>query len=401
MKQALFSIITFIACTICLLTSCQNLEEPLSVPNENELDFTEYSVSIVVPDKMDTRNSKSDLSTGEFGVDGLLEFPNREVNKLWYAIYYDKNLVQNNTVSRENTQEPFSFTFRLKGYVDPSKIELFFWAGQNSDPVAVTTSESNKSIYGSSIYLNFINKWVCVQASVLNKNCSIGNSFTLFTPFITEAESKETSRSFLLKRAFSEIHVLSDDFIVTDLKKEDKWKDGIHVFPGFGTEKFNKNVLSIQNNLTQPYLWYFDDSEEYFKDQIFAQKCLYQEPYFFNSLSGNLKERTTYKNREMDYWCCLYVFSPVPISNFNYLNLMVMNENNVASSPAQSKAEYISLEIPNQLILPNHKYVFYNKSRENGGSGFIDGVYIHDFDVTVTENADWDNSKTDQAYERI
>ena len=383
MKHRLLTFALMGAFASTMLFSCKNAEEPLPpVGDMDSGDMIEYSISVNVPDEMRTRAA----STGNLGSSGIYEFPLRTIDKLWYAMYYDGSLKSQSTITR-NDNNPFSISLRVDGDTDPSKVWFFFWAGNSED--VIYTNQSNYPS-GAILSLDYNKRVVELSTSYFFSNLKFYDSFTGYFPFSTSDDKSVRTCSFTLKRPFAQFHLLTDDFLseTSDLYKD--YPQGIACAAGFGTEPVSNSVNAQMQLATK---WHFDEdpTSTFNKDDL---EWTFVNTKFVNPLNGS--QRTTFKDRKMDYLGVFFTFATTSPDNFSKDKLnFAIAASNTANFPQYSDYfnKYISVQLPEEGIKANNKYVIYNKSREDGGSGFLDGFF--DYEILVNHDGVWDEPNTD------
>ena len=370
MKHKFLTLALSVAFASTMLFSCSNAEEP-NTPPTNELnnsDLVEYAISVDIPDEMRTR----DAATASIGESGLYEFENRTIDKLWYAIYYNGTLKTSGVTLREDVN-PFKLSYSASSDTDPSKLYFFFWAGNSDDLIATNTSNKDLEINDSKlIALNFTNKNVEVNHTLFNQeNFKNYDSFAGYFQFTDNSLDTNRSKSFILKRPFSEIHCLTDDFQVTDLK--DQFTSGSYCFAGFTTSKMSK-YTEIQY---MPNKWNYENSTLESNNTNLSSSKPNGFGYFFNDLNNTISS-VFYKNRTFDYLSCFYIFTPIPYKEFDYLNFIITNSR---SQYVAFQTNYIyPIQLPEEGIKPNTKYVI------------ITSLYDK-YEILVDEDQSWDGTQ--------
>lgn len=386
------------ALSLLALASCTQAEEPAKDYNPlDEKETVEWPVSISLPDEFRTRGA----AEGLVGPDGLYAF-SREIDRLWYAVYYNEELLYDSEDASApetiKTDDGFSVMFKLHQQADPSKVRIFFWAGNAGDNVSVADRTASEGIT-----LNFKNRCVSVDPKYMNGNNTALQEYDSFSGYITLAESKERAehhQKIVLKRPFAQIHVLSDEFISPGVNMD--FPEGVTVVPGFGTDKADSS--NYAENLMAPYTWFYDASYSLtpaYRDGEYIYKLNDYE--FTNTLSGASPERVTFKEREMDYLGCFYVFAPVQKAPLKYAvssgNSSTLGKINLAfrkKGAALSASEFASVDIPAEGLQANNRYVIYNHESSAGGPGGPgDGGFITDnFTFEIVADPEW--SGTDE-----
>ena len=320
---------------------------------------------------------------GAIGESGLFEFPTANINRLRYGVYADGELITNKSITRTGSS-PFSISLTLEQYVDPTKIYLFFWADNQ-----VNNLYDNYSI-------DFKKRTVSGYATAYGENSDVPWDYgykDAFTGYFQLASSKEDvnrSKTFILKRPFAEIHILTDEIYKTDITSY--FDRGTRTYLGFGDDESRYSNCTTQ--LYKPEVWHYDSSEDSTFDKgdfEFRQfPCLtgtsYQKYYppFINTFDGTYS--TEFKGRDMEYIGCFFVFVPENGSFFKYINgdqTRNLDKINIAVNKngynfRDGLVKFITLDFPEGGLKANHKYIYYNKPFENGGSGFFDGGFSYE-----------------------
>ena len=376
-----------------MLFSCQQENEPAPAINGPKDGMIEWTANINLPDNFRTRAADSFA----VGSDGLYTF-NREIDKLWYGVYYDGAYFydctsENAPVPQKIEDGKFTVLFKFNNNIDPSKVYLFFWAGNESDNV--TTNDVQTVTDG--INLNFQKRCVSVDPKYMNGNnieLKEYDSFASYVQLSTSNNVTDYNKSVTLKRPFAQIHVLSDEF--TGAGGTSGFENGLTVVPGFGVETATKS--NYTNNLLSPTTWYFDDSINaspvYKKNEFSYSLTNYEHT---NSWSGTSPERVTFKGRNMDYLGCYYVFAPIIKSPLKYAeatsNFSVLGKVNLAfrdKNKVIANSDFVSVELPSEGIQANNRYVIYNKSTSEGGTG---GFLTSNFVFEIVTDPEWNEDK--------
>lgn len=395
LKKFLLSAMSAIA--ICGLSSCNNEEDAPTGSVTNPLldkDAVEWTATLELPDEIRTRAAAS----GSVGTDGLYTF-SREINRLWYSVYYNGALLyhseQTNTPNAVQKGSGFTVLFKFHKELDPSKIYIFFWAGNKDDNVTVADVTTS-----SAITLNFANRCVSVDPKYMNGGNSALQEYDSFAGYIQLSPTKDVANFNLkatLKRPFAQIHVLSDEFTFPGVSTS--FPSGVTVVPGFGTVEASKT--NYTNNLMSPTTWFFDSSISLnpgYRQNEFAYSLTNYE--FTNKLSGKTPERVTFKSRSMDYLGCYYVFAPIaktPLkpavssgntSTYGYLNLAFRK-----SGDTIGNSEFASVPLPAAGLKANERYVVYNHANSGDGDGGGGGFITNNFAFEIVTAPSWDNSQ--------
>ena len=375
-----------------MLFSCQQENEPAPAINAPKDGMIEWTANINLPDNFRTRAADSFA----VGSDGLYTF-NREIDKLWYAVYYDGAYFydctsENAPVPQKIEDGKFTVLFRFNNNIDPSKVYLFFWAGNESDNV--TTNDVQTVTDG--INLNFQKRCVSVDPKYMNGNNTELKEYDSFSSYVQLASSSSVtdfSKQVTLRRPFAQIHVLSDEF--TGVGGTKGFENGLTLVPGFGVEAASSS--NYTENLVSPTTWYFDDSinaTPVFRKNEFSYSLTNYE--HTNNWSGTSPERVTFKGRSMDYLGCYYVFAPVIKSQLKYAgssaNTSVLGKINLAfrnSGSPLAGSEFVPVDLPADGIQANNRYVIYNKASDEGGSG---GFLTNNFVFEIVTDPEWEGS---------
>ena len=375
MKHKLLTFALMGALASTMLFSCQNSEEPIPSPGDiNSGEMVEYSISVNIPDEMRTRDS----ANASIGETGLYEFENRIIDKVWYAVYYD-NVLKTTGEQQRSNEQPFEISYRMTGSSDPSKLCFFFWAGNVDDQVSTTGSPMVK--------LDYNKTQVTVNQAAMHDNgiLKFYDSFAGYYQFADKNDNTIRTKTIILKRPFSLIHIITDDFTDTDLGED--YPNGFTCFTGFGNSKAAKaSSNSYINNFDLINTWNY-------KENTYSKSQNYNF-YFQNDLKLNNPQRVTFKNREMDYLTCFFTF---PTSNdITQLNLLVFEDGNKSLNGTGSSidnyfnsSKQISLLLPEGGFVANTQYIIYNKKRSEGGTGFLEAVY--NYKIIADNDYEWDS----------
>lgn len=352
--------------------SCTHADEPELESGKlfDGEDMIEWTAEIKLPDEFKTRAA----AEGKVGSDGLYTF-SREINRLWYAVYYNGAYLydseQDMAPDGIKKGDGFTVLFKFHKDLDPTQIYIFFWAGNTGDNVTVSDA-----IDSEAINLNFHNRCVSVNPKYMNGNNTELREFDSFSGYFQLSPTKDISNynmKVTLKRPFTQIHVLSDEFTYPGVSTA--FPNGVTVVPGFGSDIASS--VNYASNMMLPTTWFYDSSISmnpgYKQNEYRYTETNYQ---FTNSLSGKTPERVTFKNRTMDYLGCLYVFAPVQKAQLKYpaasgfsstlgkLNLAFMKKGENMSS-----AQFAAVELPSGGIQANNRYVVYNRANTGDGDG--------------------------------
>ena len=359
-------LITSIFSLLALCCACSSQDEPQvtgSIANPSG-DVVEWNLDMSIPDEPKTRAAAS-VSPGS---DGLYTFTGRDINKLWYAVYYNDQWIYDCTSSEAQQAvkigDNFSLVFKLPKLYDPTKVKLFFWAGNADDAV----STNNVTSVSNGINLNFAERCVSIDPKYVNGgNTSIAeyDSFCGYFQLSSTTNVTNFNLKFTLKRPFAQIHLLTSEFegeALTDL-----YPSGMAVSLGFGN-----NNISLENHtseLSLPTTWFYDDSKtlspSYKKgDYIYSQN----NSIFSAGLSKEFPYTTTMIVKgqpiKYTYLSCLLTFAPTEsgTSNipFNKLNFIAYNPDD-----GIQKGDFFSIPMIDSGIRANNRYVIRNLPGEN------------------------------------
>lgn len=394
LKKFLFSGSFILA--LSFLGACTDREEPSGRENPLEgKDLIDWPVSVNLPEEFRTRSA----AQGSVGSDGLYAFT-RDIDRLWYAVYYNDTFLYDseNPSAPETvkTEDGFQVFFKFHQQIDPSQVKIFFWAGNKEDNVTVANVTKSNSIT-----LNFENRCVSVDPKYMNGgNMSLQeyDSFSGYVRLSEKSGSDDYNRRIVLKRPFAQIHVLSDEFTYPGVSID--FPNGVTMVPGFGTD--DATVSNYTSNLLAPTTWFFDSSVSltptYGQNEFIYSQNNYE---FTNRLSGSTPERVRFKDRDMDYLGCFYVFAPIekaPLkfarSTGNSSSLTKLNLAFRKPSESLSNAEYASVELPAEGIQANNRYVVYNhENTGDGDGGHGEGGFVtNTFTFEILTDPAWDDT---------
>lgn len=384
------------------LASCSSSEEEPIARVQDEKDMVSWNLDLNVPDDMRTRAAAG----ATVGADGLYTF-SREIDRVWYAVYYNGSLLYHSeeplSPGVQKKGDGFTTLFKFHKDLDPTKIYMFFWAGNKEDNVSL-----GDAITSSAITLNFPNRCVSVDPKYLNGNNSALQEYDSFAGYFQLSSTRDVSNYNLkvtLRRPFAQIHILSDEFTFPGVNTA--FPNGVTVVPGFG--KDSASLANYSSNLVSPTTWFFDSSVTlnpgYRQNEYIYSPTNYE---FTNTLSATSPERVTFKNRTMDYLGCYYVFAPITkqtlktaaatgnTSAFTRLNLGFRKKGTDFST-----TEFASVLLPAEGLKANERYVIYNHANtgdgdgggptdgtDTGGGGFLSANYA--FEVVTAPG--WDNT---------
>lgn len=394
MKHKLLTFALMGAFASTMLFSCKNAEEPIPFPGDNNSgEFTEYIISVNVPEVLRTRDASTEATSATIGESGIYEFPTPEINRLYYYVYYDGEYKTGSSIGRDNSN-PFKFTITLGVEDDPSKYEFAFLATNNSG--AVDISSSTKMLNVEESKLNGI---VPDSYYASELNFKVNDAFFGFYRLSETNDKSIRNVSFTLKRPFAEFHVLCDDFMETtsDLYKD--YPSGITTYVGFGSEAVDRN--NYKSTLVMPVKYSFDSASE--------NSLQFKEPTdleFYNNLTSEAK-KVTFKGRKMHYLTCFYALAPFetePLHNgdlkLDRLNIVICNgKSSKLGNGIVGNNKYISIPLPEEGIKANTKYIIYNKSLDDGGTGWVDGKWT--FEISVKEDPAWDEPNSENEVDKL
>lgn len=355
MKKTIFFNLFLIS--LFFFPSCSDDYEDLNPNNQN--DEIVWIADISAKEETITRAP----ATGSVGSDGLYTF-SRVVDRLWYAVYYNNELLfhseQADSPKTVIKNDGFSVPFKFHKDVDPTKVYIFFWAGCNDDNVTIGNASSSNGIT-----LNFENRSVSVDPKYMNGNNSELQEYDSFAGYTQLSPTQNTADynvKVTLKRPFAQIHILSEDF--TNSKVSSNYPNGITIVPGFGADEVSSS--NYTSNLMSPTTWFFDDeiNGSYKKNEFRYALTNYE---FTNKLSGRSPERVTYNGKQMDYLCCYYVFAPVVKAQlktaqtdggktYNKLNIGIRETGKTLGT-----SEFFTISLPSDGLQANNRYVVSNQ----------------------------------------
>lgn len=392
LKRFLFSAMT--ATLLAGFASCSSDEDAPEM-QDNEKDQVAYEMNFMLPDDYKTRAAAS----GNVGSDGLYTF-SREIDRVWYSVYYNGAMLYNSEQALApdaiKKGDAFTVLFKFHKDLDPTKIYIFFWAGNKQDNV-----NCGNQLTTSAINLNFENRCVTVDPKYMNGNNSAIQEYDSFAGYFqlsANANPSNYNMKVTLKRPFAQFHILTDELTFPGVSAA--FPNGITVVPGFGKEA--ATTTNYTTNLVSPTTWFFDSSVSLnpaYKQNEYAFTLTNYE--YTNRLSGNSPERVTFKGRLMDYLGCYYVFAP-PVkttlksaassgstSAYGYFNLGMRKV-----GESMNAQQFAAVPLPAEGIKANERYVIYNHVNTgdgdggNGGGGFLSNNYA--FEIVTAPG--WDNT---------
>lgn len=379
--------------------SSDSAEEPNVPVLEGTEEQVDYFVSLSLPDEYRTRAA----APGTVGSDGLYAFT-RNINRLWYAVYVDGEFLycseDRDVEQAVKNDTGFGLNIKLHRDQDPTKVNVFFWAGDKDDAVTVSkTGVPSFNDPATKIDIDYYNGCVTVSPKYLNgDNASLKefDSFAGYFQLAATVADSEKANTFTLTRPFAQIHILTDELTFPTVAAA--YPYGITTRPGFGSTKINKdNALS---NLKNPTTWYYKSFDvggvSYAKNNFwYGQEDNYYE--FTNMISGNSPERVTFKGRKMDYLGCYLVFAPQSKQSlkngsevYGFFNLGFKD----VSNPDEFK-EFAYVQLPSDGIKANERYVIYNHyiDPSNPGEDENDEGFLSKcFTFEVTTSPTWDGT---------
>ena len=406
MKLTKFYLFGAMLLSLAGFASCSQADEPKEPENPfDSKDNIEWSADILLPDDFKTRAP----AAGSVGSDGLYTF-SREIDRLWYAVYYNgaylydsEQALAPDAVKKGNG---FTVLFKFHKDLDPTKIYIFFWAGNKQDNVSVANQTASNAIT-----LNFANRCVSVDPKYMNGNNTALQEYDSFSGYFQLSPTKNVSNynmKVTLKRPFAQIHVLSDEFTFPGVTTA--FPTGVTVVPGFGVNA--ATTANYTTNLVSPTTWFYDSSialtPAYKQNEYMFTLTNYE---FTNRLSGTTPERVTFKNRKMDYLGCYYVFAPVTKAPLKYAassgNTSTLQYLNLAfrkNGQAIGTSEFASVKLPTDGLKANNRYVIYNHVNtgdgdggSGGGEGGGGGGFITDnFAFEIVTAPGWDGTEETQ-----
>jgi len=389
------------------LASCsQNEDSTLNPSMLEDKDAVSYTLEMQLPDDFKTR-AAAPLAKGS---DGLYSFT-REINKLWYAVYYEDQWKYDCTTAEaaqpSMTGDKFYLVFKLAKIYDPTKVKIFFWAGNAEDKVTVDYSQTDAE--EGNINLNFKARCVSIDPKYVNgSNSSIAeyDSFCGYFQLSPTTNVSNFNLKFTLKRPFAQIHVLSDEFI--DPMVRDAYPLGFVASLGFGRAAEGASATNMSSDVVVPTTWFYDNSiglgDAYKAGEYKYTQTNYE---YTNNLANTWPNRTTFKGRDFHYTACLLTFAPVDgilkgaqttgnVGNYQYLNLAFRMPD---KTYGDKTTMFRKVNLPATGIKANNRYVVYNhlttptdpNNPDGGGSGGNDLVSdVYNFEIS--NNSVWDGT---------
>lgn len=404
MKHRFLTLAILGAMTSTMFLSCRNVEEPVFTDHNQESDGIEYNIDVKIPEEFRTRGA----SESKISESGLLELEQRDINKLWYFVYYDGSLkTSGSKTSDTNGLSTFSISFSLtQKQMDPEKLKVFFWAGNNDDDIVFSGSDGKAHC----VTLDYNSHSVKIDYRKMNgegngKIGSIYESFAGCFQLSNNLDKSDRNYTFTLKRPFAEIHILTDDFVTKSISNlKDNYSSGIFTYPALGQIDISKNNSNTRltygpsGDFVLPSSWDFLNNTVKYDGFYYDTNSFYMK----NALSGESPERVTFKDREMDYLAYFFLLCPPDVTHmkwdnawvpydFKFLNLIFTNRGNMDLS--YNTGEQVAIPLPADGFKANYKYVIYDKSPENGGEGFLTPKW--NFSIEVNENGSWENPNTE------
>lgn len=359
-----FKFFTSIFSLLALCCSCSSQDEPQvtgSIANPSG-DVVEWSLDMNLPDEPKTRAAAS-VSPG---TDGLYAFTGREINKLWYAVYYEDKLVYDCTTPEaqqpKKVGDKFNLVFKLPRLYDPTRVKLFFWAGNADDAV----STNNVTSVSNGINLNFAERCVSIDPKYVNGgNISIAqyDSFCGYFQLANNANVTNRNLRFSLSRPFAQIHLLTSEFEGKSLT--DSYPNGMSV-----TLEFGNNEISSDNYLTElslPTTWFYDNSINLSPSYKKGDYIYTQNNHVFCAGKTDSWPYTTIFERmrsKYTYLTCLMTLAPIDANSsnlpFNKLNFVAYNP-----EVGVQNEDCFSIPMIYEGIKANNRYVIYNLPYSN------------------------------------
>lgn len=373
MTKKLFNFTAASLLAVAGLASCSQADEPeMNVVNPSDSESIEWTLEMDLPDMPKTRAA----GQGVQGNDGLYKFE-REINRLWYAVYYNDQWIYDCTTPESQQAvkigDNFSLVFKLPKLYDPTKVKLFFWAGNADDKVTT----DNVTSVSDGINLNFKERCVSLSPKYLNgDNISIAeyDSFCGYFQLAPTTNVTNFNLKFTLKRPFAQIHILSDEF--TDPLTRDAYPQGFIATPGFGRDRMGASASNVANELVTPTTWFYDNSislnPAYKQGEYMYTQTNYE---YTNNLVNAWPTRTTFKGRDFHYVGCYLTFAPTDgvvkgaaatgnQSNYNYLNVAFRKP-----GEGLGQALFKRIKFPSDGIRANNRYIVYNHKTNPGDGG--------------------------------
>lgn len=367
-----------------LLSCSSDIEVQDTDDSKKNSDYSEWKLNVSTPD--DEAFGTRALSASE----GLYRFT-RNYDKLWYAVYYNNVLVEdeitNSAEAKKTINGKFQLSLMLHKSFDPSKVMVFMWAGNANDNVTT----DNVTSVTDGINLNFKERCVSVDPKYLNGGAEIEelDSFAGYIQLATSSTVTNHNITCTLTRPFAQIHILSDEFNYDIIKEY--YPDGVKVAAGFGSSEANSRTFSSQMMI--PTTWFYDDSKSLSKSYKKGEfMYTYTNYEFVNDTKQEWPYQTTFKNNNYYYLGCLLTFAPESgfmkaaacensTKKYPYFNVAVRR-------PGENlnQSHFSSIQIKSSTsayALAKYRYVIY-------GSGFVSKNC--DFNVSITNTVDGSES---------
>lgn len=376
MKHKLLTFALMGAMVSTMLFSCKNAEEPIQSPGDNNSgDMVEYSISVNIPEEVRTR------ADNKFDSSGLLMIE-REITDLTYVVYENNMVKEVNSVTRDDTN-PFEVVFRITPGIDPSEVNLFFWAGGKNE-ISSTIKDNTPFVLDERAFSVSLN--LSVSNSFYN-NSNLYDSFAGFYSLEELITDKSRKAYIALKRPFAQIHIISDDLIPSETNLFRDFSEIVSVKSGLFREPGTSMAL--------PTTWRYSNDTFSFNFNV--------SNWFDNKLNEG-EYRTTFKEREMEYLSCFLIFAPKVKAQYinpsnqdilNKLNFIVCNNDNHKDT---NYYDLVTVTLPEEGLEANTRYVIYNKKRSEGGTGFINDPY---YVISVDNDVNWNDPDTQQESDRL
>jgi len=354
---------------IGLLSSCSNSSADTNLLSPDG-DMLEWTLEVQLPDDMATRAAAS-LAKGS---DGLYSFT-REINKLWYAVYYKDQYVFD--INSAGATQPakidnkFYLIFKFPKLYDPTQLKVFLWAGNAEDNVSTddVTSVSN------GINLNFINRCVSIDPKYINggsTDIAECDSFYGYYQLSDTNNPTDFNLKFTLKRPFAQIHVLTNEMVNADTK--DAFPSGIIAGMGVGGAD-EVSSSNLNQNYVLPTTWFYDNSvtlnPAYNKGDFIYTQSNYE---YATSMGSDFPELTRFKNKDYHYLGCMLTFAIPNDGQFSKLNMSVRNGDETIGS-----SDFVSVNLPESGIVSNYRYVVYNDNTGTASDNPRPGFFTENF----------------------
>lgn len=373
LKTILYSLaaLTLTAAT----TSCSSQEDAV-MPEKPGIDFGDaqkVTLEVQMPStELKTRSGEDPALT--YGSDGLYLFP-RDIDHLWYAVYYKGTLKYNSfepgvpQAYYDSSTRTFKLDIQLakiNGTVTLSDYSVFFFAGNAADKV--TQSEISDGIG-----LDFANKTVYAYPSYLNRSNASGDMFTpaqydFFCKYTTmdRVVNNQYTGNVTLIRPFCQVSLLTDALTKPMVLSayDSNRKVSANATPGV------KVQMGSSISETLPYAWNYGTDQIITKPIASMPMTIYSRAFDNSSNTYTIPQEVTFRNRKM--FCAGSYLMLAPENKKNYMassTSEVFNFTLSLSGNVGSDTELIGVNIPAGGIKANEKYVLYNKNMGSGGDG--------------------------------